>query len=338
MTALSISTTPAIPAHLAGYVWRRARKEDVPAVYQLLLAVDRADGKNFAGTLADQTREFDDPWSPPGTDSLIALTAAGQAAAYARVLVNPEPETGAELRTFMFADVHPEHRGRGLGEFVLSWMEARGTERLRALPGNQPRLLRLFCLDTRRDRIALFEQHGFKPIRYGYRMRRDLHQPIPDAPLPASLTLRTYSPEVDERLWRAFNEAFRDHWGFEPVTAEDWRMFFIENSGFRADLTFVAMDGEEVAGFSVNKVSLEENARDGMQKGWIGDLGTRRPWRKRGVASALLAASMRAFQAAGLEYAVLGVDTENPTGALRVYERMGFVPYQRSITFGKYLS
>ena len=339
MTALELQTTtwPTIPSYLQSYTWRRAHKDDMPAIYQLMLDIDQTDDKNFAGTLADQTREFNDPWSPPETDSLVALTPTGQVAAYARVLINPEPESAGELRSFLFADVHPVHRGRGLGDFVLNWMEARAAERLHASPGDRPRLLRLFCLDSRVDRITLFERHGFKPIRRSYRMRRDVRRPLPEVMVPAGLTLRTYGADVDERTRLALNEAFRDHWGTEPVTAEDWRMFFIENTGFRPDLSFLIMDGEEVAGFSVNKVSPEENAREGIQKGWIGDLGTRRPWRKRGVATALLAASMRAFKEAGLDYAALGVDTENPTGALRVYERMGFEPYQRTIIFGKYL-
>jgi ribosomal protein S18 acetylase RimI-like enzyme len=77
--------------------------------------------------------------------------------------------------------------------------------------------------------------------------------------------------------------------------------------------------------------------RTGLKVGWIGSLGTRRAWRKRGLASALLVASMRAFQAAGLEYAGLAVDAENPTGALGLYESLGFKPYMRNMTFHKTL-
>jgi ribosomal protein S18 acetylase RimI-like enzyme len=112
-------------------------------------------------------------------------------------------------------------------------------------------------------------------------------------------------------------------------------MFFTGSANFRPDLSFVVMAGDQLVGFSYNTVCTEANARQGLQEGWIGDLGVRRAWRRRGIATALLCASMQAFCAAGLAYATLGVDTENLTGALRLYERLGFVADRRSIAFEK---
>ena len=111
----------------------------------------------------------------------------------------------------------------------------------------------------------------------------------------------------------------------------------MEYSAFRPDLSFAILDGQEVAAFSMNRFDTSQAERTGFKAGWIGSLGTRRAWRQRGLASALLAASMRAFRAAGLEYAGLGVDTQNPTGALGLYEGLGFKPYARSIRFQKTL-
>jgi ribosomal protein S18 acetylase RimI-like enzyme len=95
------------------------------------------------------------------------------------------------------------------------------------------------------------------------------------------------------------------------------------------------MDGAEVAGFSLNGVSVEENARHGRSEAWVEELAVRRPWRKRGVATALLCASMHAFKAEGLQHAILGVDTQNLSGALRVYERVGFKSVRRYTQFEK---
>jgi len=153
--------------------------------------------------------------------------------------------------------------------------------------------------------------------------------------LPGDLALRTYTPGLSEAVHAAFNEAFRDHWSPDSVSDEDWQMFFIERTSFRPDLTYVVMAGDEVAGFSLNCVSAEENARHGRSEGWIEELAVRRPWRKRGVATALLCASLHAFKAEGLQYAMLGVDTENLCGALRVYERVGFTPVKRFVQFQK---
>src|SRR5260221_2646536 len=123
------------------------------------------------------------------------------------------------------------------------------------------------------------------------------------------------------------NESFSDGWHFDPVSPSDWQQFFVGRSDFRPDLSFAILAGEEVVAYSLNNFDPLAAERTGLQVGWIRSLGTRRAWRKRGLASALLVISMRAFQAAGLEYAGLGVDGQNPTGAFSLYEGMGFVPY-----------
>ena len=133
----------------------------------------------------------------------------------------------------------------------------------------------------------------------------------------------------------ALNESFRDHWSFEPVTEKDWQMFFIGRSTFRPDMTFLAVEGDQVMGLCFCNVNHESNERQGIKEGWIDDVAVRRPWRKRGVASALMCQTMRAFKADGLDYATLTVDTENPTGALGLYERLGFVAIKRTVTFDK---
>ena len=321
------------PPDLPGYAWRPARRVDAPAIFQMRLAADQTDDGGGAGTLRDAERLFEDPWVNAETDTLLATTPEGQVAALVAVFVNPEPEE--EARAFIWDEVHPGQRGRGLEAFMLAWGEARGRQRLQTAPARFPRVLRSGSLDHLPQRIALLERHGFTPIRDFYRMRRDLAQPIPDHPLPEGLTLRTFSPELSDRLRDAFNESFRDHWSFEPVTEEDWRTFFVERETFRPDITFIVMDGGEIAGYSLNRVDPEENARQGIKEGWVGQLGTRRPWRQRGIASALLCESMRAFRAEGLDYATLGVDAENLTGALAIYERVGFVPVKRFIAFAK---
>jgi mycothiol synthase len=322
---------------LPGYIFRFARREDIPAIHQMLVCVVAADRTPFVDTLEDMHNQFIDPWSDPEKDYLLALTTNGQVAATGRVYVNPVPQR--ERNAFLGGEVHPEHRGRGLGEAILTWMEARGRQRLLEFPADLPRSLRTACLDYLADRIKLFEQHGFSPVRSWYRMRRDLSQPIPGEYLPPGLILRNYYPELDRTLRDAFNEAFSDHWGFEPITYDDWQQFIIHATSFRPELTFLALDGEgsgaQIASFSVNFIREEDNQRQGITEGIINELGTRRPWRKRGIASALVCESMRAFKAAGLDYASLGVDTENSTGALGLYERLGFKVIKRSITFSR---
>ncbi len=323
---------PALPA-LPEFEFRAPRSEDVPSLYQMLLAVEQADERNLVNTLADLQREFGDPWSNPEIDALLVLTLDGQVAGLARTFQNPQPED--EVRCFLMIEVHPAHRANGLEDALLDWAEERGRQRLSLASGAESRVLRSGIQDTQTKRQAQLEQRGFRIVRYFYRMQRDLSEPIPAVQLPGDLALCAYTPELSAAVHEAFNEAFRDHWSFEPASDEEWQQFFIERSSFRPDLTYVVMDGNEVAGFSINGISPEENARQGRSDGWIEELAVRRSWRKRGVATALLCASMHAFKAEGLQHAMLGVDTENLSGALRVYERVGFNPIRRYIQFEK---
>jgi ribosomal protein S18 acetylase RimI-like enzyme len=297
-------------------------------------AVDRT---GSVDALEDMDSQFSDPWCNPETDFLLALAQDGQVAAMGRIFVNPAPRR--ERYANLMVEVNPEYRSSNLDEPIFTWMEAHARQRLLELPADLPRSLRTLSLDYLTDRIRLFERHGFQITRSWYRMRRDLSQPIPDEHLPAGLTLCTYHPELEKNLLEAFNESFSDHWGFEPVSYEDWLALFIRATVFRPELSFLAMEGAgsqaQIAGFSVNFIRAEDNRREGLAEGFITELGTRRPWRKRGIASALLCESMRAFKSAGLDYAALGVDTQSQTGAVHLYERLGFTVIKRSFTFAK---
>lgn len=323
---------------LTTYAWRAAEFADLPNILALLHATAAASGNISLPSLADLEREWDDEFSDPLTDTQLVLDEGGRAVAFVRLFANPRPEE--ELRCFADDEVHPDHEAE-LHDAVLDWLEARARAKLAEIAAatghTGRRLLRVGAAEQQTERLARYARHGFAPIRYFFRMRRDLSQAIPERPLPAGLRLTTFaqSPELDARLREAFNESFRDHWSFEAVSARDWETFFIRRTTFRPDLTFIVLDGNEIAAFSLNRVDPAETPRQGYSAGWVGTLGTRRAWRKRGLASALLVESMRAFRAEGLEYAVLGVDAHNPTGALGLYESLGFVSYKTTVAYEK---
>ena len=322
------------------YTWRAATRADLPNIHALLEAVGKADDDPRVPSLADLEREFEDEWSPAETDTQLVLAPTGQAVAFGRLFTNPRPTEA--VRTYVDNDVHPAHRAAGLPDALLAWIEQRARGRqaeICAAAGfSGPGLVRCRANMALTHEVEFYARHGFRPARYFYRMRRDLRQPIPDLPLPAGLRLTTFSPEISEALRQADNEAFSDHWQHEEISEHDWNAFQVGSSAFRPDLTFVLMDGDQIAAFSLNRVDVAENARQGYTTGWVGSLGTRRPWRKRGLASFLLTQSFRAFQAAGLDYATLGVDAENPTGALGLYESLGFVAFRRHAAMDKELA
>jgi mycothiol synthase len=319
------------------YTYRPARLEDMPGVHSLLAAIAAVHPDSYAPTLADVVADFEDPWCNPQTDSRVALAPDGAVVAFVRIWINPN-QVG-ETRVYLDDDIHPAHRHPSLEGPLLDWLEARGSERLREVaaghPEHAPLVMQMMCWDTEHDRSAGYERRGFRPARHNFRMRRDLRQPLPERTLPAGLTIRNHAPALDEGMLQTRNESFSDTWHFDPVSPSEWQRNFVQRFDFRSDLSFAILTGDEVVAYSMNRFDPIAAERTGLKVGWIGSLGTRRVWRKRGLASALLVASMRAFQAAGLEYAGLGVDAANPTGALGLYEGLGFVTYLSSTMFHK---
>ena len=314
---------------LSTYTWRTLQRADLPAFHTLQLILEETDLIPI-DSLADLENQFDDSWSKPAEHTVVAFTDDGQMVGFGRTFFNPE--AGAMPR--MVADVvtHPAHRADGALENALqAWTDAQAQARL---PGGVGEIQQ-FMPKHLTEAQARLATRGYTPIRYFYRMRRDLSEPVPEPVWPEGLTVRAYTPDLNRAMMQAFNEAFLDHWNFEPITVEDWEMFFMRREDFRPEMSFVVFDGEELVAFSFNVVKVEENARLGLQQGWIQDLGTRRAWRKRGLATALLCHSMRAFQAAGLDYAGLGVDAANPTGALGIYQRLGFAPTREFVCLSK---
>jgi len=322
-------------------IWRGFMPQDIPDVHKLFETSNQIDNNDYAMTEADLEREYHDPWSNPLTDARIIRTVAGKLAGFLRVYVNPKPEH--ENLAFVDCEIAPEARDAGLEQECLEWLEDRATERLAEAATDPaasplPRLIRTGFPETMPERIAFYKANGYDHVRSFYKMERDLADPIPENPLPAGLHYVLYSPELDEKLLAAFNESFSDHWGHQQITPEEWHPFFIDTSDMRLDLSLIVMQGDEIVAFSMNRVKQTENARLGVKRGWISVLGTRRAWRRKGIASALLAESMRRFQAERLDWAGLGVDAESLTGALALYERIGFEPYKTRLVLEKRLS
>jgi len=320
------------------FKWRGMSRADLPEIWKLMQVVNRVDENDYTETIDDLDREFDDPWSNPLKDGRIIRGVKNKLAAFARIFVNPEPDK--ENVAYVMCEVAPEARGQGLEEECMDWMQERATECLAQAAqaegaGDLRRVIRVSFPETDTNSIARYNANGYEHARSFFKMNRDLRESIPDNPLPDGLTLQVYSEELDESLRHAFNESFGDHWGHQEVTEAEWHPFVMDISDVRRDLTLIAMDGREIAAFCINRVKANENERLSIKRGWIGSVGTRRNWRKRGIASALIAESMRRFRAEGFDAVGLGVDAENLTGALALYERLGFKPTKTRLVLEK---
>lgn len=322
---------PPLPADpvLSRASWRPLTPGDAPALERAVEAVRVADRGQEVRTRDDLVRELMDPRAPAATNTLGLVLRDGSLAGWA--IVHERPQADLARRVFLDGGTHPTVRGRGIGTQLVGWAIARGEETLSAQPADLPQFLEAFRDVTSTGAVALYVAHGFAAVRQYMNMRRDLTSALPAEPAVAGVRIVPYETADGEAVRLAHNDAFADHWSSDPVSSDDWERDFVGDPHFRADLSFVAFAGDEVAGYSVNYCSEADWAAGDVRDAWIGQLGVRRAWRGRGLATALVVRSMATFRAAGMDAASLGVDTENPTGAVALYERVGFVVNRRFV-------
>ena len=305
-------------------------ERDFDAAAALIREVNNHDGEPWLPTA--QTLRHD--WAPtsgyePARDTRLAFDDDRLVGA---TNIGWRERTGTIVHN-MEVWVRPSDRRRGIGTALVRWAEAHAVESVAAGYGGSPVLPHVLNggIDEVVPAAAAFaEKLGYRPIRYGFVMQRDLGEPIPDVPLPPGIEVRPVVEADHRRIWDADAEAFRDHWEVSVREESDYRRFF-EEPDLDTSLWQVAWDGDEVAGSVLNFIYPDENRELGIEVGWLQHVSTRRAWRGRGVASALIVRSLVALRDRSMAVARLGVDGENPTGALGVYQRLGFSEFRKWI-------
>ncbi len=230
--------------------------------------------------------------------------------------------------------VHPDVRRHGIGRRMLAWLEARARASVEDGSGGpleRPHVHGAGIDVANAASVAFAAGAGYAPVRYGFQMRRPLDLPIEDVALPDGLEVRPVRPEDLRAIWTADSEAFLDHFEPREPTESDFE-HFTSDPDCDTTLWQVAWAGDEVAGSVINGIYSHENAQTGINMGWLDHVSVRRPWRGRGLAKALIARSLAIHRDRGMAVAVLGVDAENPTGALQLYEGFAFRPHRRWAT------
>lgn len=261
------------------------------------------------------------------TDSLVVLSEAEDPIAAALVFL--PPASGDNEVASLLGVVRPDHYEQGLGTAVLTWMERRV---LAAREENDAlQSMRMSCDPMNLARVRLFEQRGFKPSRYSFKMQMPLVSSIAEPTLHSEVSLIPWQAEWSELARSAFNRAFEGHWGLPTISEEMWMNRFVGVPQFRPDLSWLVVHESEVIGLCVNWVPPDAS------QGWIEAIGVVPEWRGCGVADAMMTRSLNAFLEHGLTKAALDVDTQNPTGALQLYEKSGFTAVKREAIFMKAL-
>ena len=178
-------------------------------------------------------------------------------------------------------------------------------------------------------RHGLLIDAGFEPIGFSANMVRTALDEVPDRPLPSGLTTRPVGPDDLRAIWEADVEKFRDHPSFVEPDEEDWARF-LDEAAPGTDLWKVAWEGDAVVGQVRTRVRDGEAERIGRRRAWTEEISTRKDWRGRGVASALITASLRQLAALGFEEAALSADIDSDIGSFRLYESLGYREVLRS--------
>jgi len=211
--------------------------------------------------------------------------------------------------------VRPEFRGLGIGSSLLEKIDRRAQTEIELAASDARVCIQTFMNNRDEAGHVLLRANGYAPIRYFWRMEVKLHEVPASIAFPNGIELRPFIKEKHAvAVWQADNEVFHDHWGSHEFSFEEWSKKF-SNQNFDPALWMVIWDGDEIAGFSQNRL------RQGI--GWVGTIGVRRPWRNKGLGITLLQHTFAEFYKRGTDTIGLGVDSANLTGATRVYERAG---------------
>jgi len=326
---IQLENAPEIP----GLRFRRfAGEVDYPRMLDILNAAFEADQTDEAYTLEDIRNDYAHLTNSDPTQDMIFAEINNAAIAYSRVSWYQEEKPNDRIYSLIL-NIKPLWRNRGIEEAMIQWGEARLLTLAESHPQDSKRFLQTYSTEKKIFFNEIVENLGYEIARYGFGMSRPLVE-IPQADLPENVQVRPVHEKDIRKIWNASVEAFRDHWGFAEPTEEDF-VGYQKSKYFQPQLWQVAWHGDSVVGSVLNYIDHDYNQKYNRKRGWTEEITTHRDWRNKGIASGLIVRSMHMHKAQGMTEVALGVDTENPTGALHVYQKLGYQQEKTWLTYRK---
>lgn len=321
--------------HIDGLVFRHFEGEaDYPkmlSIFTNLHAVGQISGD---ATLESLRAEFSNLSNTDPHDDLIYADINEQTVAFCqfhweRLVSTREYSYGITFR------VAPPWQEKGLEQALIAWGESRGRHYASVLPEGKNGFFLAFSREKDQTRCQVLTSLGYETKRFYHSMKRDLID-LPERPLPEGITVRPVLPEDLRKVWNVSNIAFMDEHGAADPT-EEWYQSYLASPFFQPILWQVAWDGDEVVGSVQNYISLAENELEGRYRGYTEGISVLREYRGRGIASHLICRSMAMFKLLNMDEVALTADTQNPSGAMRLYTSLGYQPYMTQLEFQKQL-
>ncbi len=329
MTEIVVENMPDIP----GLRFRRfSGSVDYPAMLRVKVASDKFDKDEEVMSLEEFIHFYDHLTNCDLDKDFLLVEVDGQLIGYSRVWWDQIQD--GWINYGHFASVVPEWREKGIREVMFDWCQARLKEVAGTHDPDIPKYYVSWIAPGSFEWEAILKNDGYEPIRYAFLMVRPDLENIPELPLPEGIEVRPAKPDQYRTIWEASREIFSDEWG-EPEWLEEWYERWLGEPHIQPHLWQIAWCGDEVAGMVQNYISETENKEFDRKWGYTENIGVRKTHRGKGLAKALIARSLQVVKDAGMEQAALGVDAENPSGALHLYKSMGYEEYQKWVTLRK---
>lgn len=318
----------------AGYTTRPATHDDIQPVTDLL----NLDSLKHVGVERFSYDECEQAWTEPGFDlagsSRMVFDPNGELRGYVEIW-----DTGsAPVSAFAMGVTHPDFYDRGIGTDMLTWAEGRARKTIDRLPKNHPFTLQAVAAPKNQNGRDLLQSVGMSHVRTFYTMRIDLNGLLEPPASPAGVSIKQLS--ADDDLWpvfQAMETAFEDHYNHEAKTEAEVRQYYehrLADPAFDPTLCFAAFEQGELAGGLIGYPKSDEDPTIGL----VDTLGVLRPFRRKGIARALLENSFALFSSRPQFKAVqLGVDGSSLTGANKLYEKAGMYTVRSTELFEKNL-
>jgi ribosomal protein S18 acetylase RimI-like enzyme len=311
-----------------------AGMDDLPAIHQL----ETKKSRHYTGTDGISLDRLENEYQLPGFDPSASVRLVEDREGNLVGLAEVWDETDPPVHPYLWVSVDPELEGQGLEAYLLAWGEERARQALDRVDPEYRVAIRAHINHVIESARKSLLAAGFHQIRHSFRMRIEMEQPPPEPRWPEGVHLRPYHPERDARaVYETDEEVFQDHFGYVKGDPEvEYQRFMHHMTGgdsYDPDLWFLAVDGDQIAGICI----CRRYGAEDQEAGYVSSLGVRRPWRRRGIAQALLHHAFGEFYRRGKRKVDLGVDGESLTGATDLYQKVGMFVFRQYDMYEKVL-